>query len=145
MYYTNYGNDFCQDQARLGSRSVPADPRVQHGVGVAYLGAIVTCLCAVCAYTMVYTSVYGSHTTGRCYTLFCAHERGRFNDRRTPPPVKWADLTDACAFNERMLAALNAHACVKFFFWFLVFSFNRNHAAAQATVHLTAVCAPHPI
>ena len=32
-----------------------------------------------------------------------------------PPLVKSADLTYACAFNERMLGALNAHACVKFF------------------------------
>ena len=55
MHNTDNGIDVCKDQARLGSRSVPADPRVQHGVGVAYLGAIVTCLlCAVCLYIQVY-------------------------------------------------------------------------------------------
>ena len=61
------------------------------------------------------------------------------------PLVKSADLTHACAFNERMLVALNAHACVKFIFWSLVFSFNRDNVAVQATVHLTAVRTPHPI
>ena len=94
----------------------------------------------------VYTSVYGSHTTGRCYTLFCAAVPkavaglGGFS-----PLVKSADLTHACAFNERMLVALNAHACVKLIFGSLVFSFNRDNEAVQATVHLTAACAPHPI
>ena len=62
-----------------------------------------------------------------------------------PPLVKWADLTHACAFNERMLVALNAHARVKLLFWSLVFSFNRDNAAVQATVHLTAARAPHHI
>ena len=94
----------------------------------------------------VYPSVYGSHTTGRCYTLFCAAVPKTVEGLGgISPLVKSADLTHACAFNERMLVALNAHACVKFFFWSLVFSFNPNNAAVQATVYLTTARAPHPI
>ena len=101
---------FCQDQARLGSRSVPADPRVQHGVGVAYLGAIVTWLCVqcvleccVCVCIPVYMDLalpvvvirYSARTSAAVPKLKTMADLGGM-----PPLVIYiyisADLTDSC-------------------------------------------------